>query len=268
MAALPLIDTILNTIDAEDEKGQSVYFPSDYRPSVSTGIFGTYTIAPRPREPRITLGYWAIQGLGSAARMMMVYAGVDFKNVMYTQKGPEENYSRAEWYDVKYTLGFDFPNLPYLIDSQNGKKMTESKAIYRYLARQFGIGVQSDPELSTADMMLEVVQGAMSKFTRLCYGNFNEETKTEYIKALPEVMKGIEAYMDGKTFLTGDEISYADFSLYYLCVAHLKLDAAFLKQFPNLCSFYETFCALDGMKRWNRTEYAHLPLNNVVAKFR
>lgn len=37
--------------------------------------------------PRITLGYWAIQGLGSAARMMLCYADVEYENVMYTQKG-------------------------------------------------------------------------------------------------------------------------------------------------------------------------------------
>merc|ERR1719385_239815 len=202
MAAVTLIDTVLNTMDKAEEEEKSVYLPSDYRPSVSTGIFGTYTIAPKQSEPRITLGYWAIQGLGSAARMMLVYAGVNFKNVMYHQKGPEENYSRAEWYDVKYSLGFDFPNLPYLIDSQTGKMMTESKAIYRYLARQFHIGVQNDPELSTADMMLEIISSAMSKFTTLCYRTYNEEARTEYIKGLPDLLKGIEQFMGGRKFVT------------------------------------------------------------------
>ena len=31
----------------------------------------------------LELGYWAIQGLASPARMMLVFAGVDFNNKMY-----------------------------------------------------------------------------------------------------------------------------------------------------------------------------------------
>lgn len=146
--------------------------------------------------------------------------------------------------------------------------MTESKAIYRYLARQFHIGVQNDPELSTADMMLEIISSAMSKFTTLCYRTYNEEARTEYIKGLPDLLKGIEQFMGGRKFVTGNEISYTDFQLYYLCVCHLKLDANFLKAFPNLAAFYQAFGALEGMRRWEACEYSKLPLNNVVAKFR
>lgn len=36
--------------------------------------------------------------------------------------------------DEKYTLGLDFPNLPYLIDNEKDVRLTQSMAIMRYLA--------------------------------------------------------------------------------------------------------------------------------------
>merc|ERR1712083_1001747 len=129
--------------------------------------------------------------------------------------------------------------------------------------------------MGTADMMMEQITSAMSKFTRICYGDYSkrekstevakldEGTKAEYIKGLPDRLKGIEQFMKNRKFVTGNEISYADFNLYYLCVAHLKLDQHFFKPFPNLSAFYKAFDGLEGMKKWNACEYAKLPLNNT-----
>merc|ERR1712129_371250 len=98
-------------------------------------------------EKRITLGYWKIQGLASPARMMLMSVGEDFNNVMYDGANAEE-----EWFKgAKPTLNIPFANLPYLIDSKTNAKFTESRSIYRYIARQFKVGVKEDPELALAD---------------------------------------------------------------------------------------------------------------------
>jgi glutathione S-transferase len=36
--------------------------------------------------------------------------------------------------DEKFTLGLDFPNLPYIIDAEKDVKLTQSMAIMRYVA--------------------------------------------------------------------------------------------------------------------------------------
>ena len=64
----------------------------------------------------------------------MVYCGVDFDEKRYTQAG-EPDFSRAEWMDVKQSLGYDFPNLPYFQDGE--MKITESGAIMRYIAAKW-----------------------------------------------------------------------------------------------------------------------------------
>lgn len=236
---------------------------------------------------RLVLGYWAIQGLASAARMMLVYKGVDFENKMYavTTKANGE-YDMSSWMDEKFKLDLDFPNLPYVIDQKTEMRLTGSKSLYRYIARQFNIGTQSDPDLAVADMMLEQigqVMGVESPLSRsapfivMSYGSFDgkytdkqfKESKAKYLEELPALLKSIEDFMANKHYVTGHAISYADFCLYYLTVVHTKLDGAFFaEKFPNLSGFHKRFGALPGMKKWHRSDMSKLPFNNVMAQFK
>ena len=61
----------------------------------------------------LQLGYWDIRGYGEPSRLILKYFGVEFNDVRY---GFGENNDRKPWLDVKFKLGLDFPNLPYLID--------------------------------------------------------------------------------------------------------------------------------------------------------
>jgi len=239
-----------------------------------------------PSTSTLELGYWKIQGLACPARMMLVFAGVDFNNKMYEVVADDNgDWDLSAWFDVKFKIDVPFPNLPYIIDSKTGLKFSGSKPVWRYIARKYGIGVQEDPYLSIADMMVEQIgqiMGVESPLSRsgpyviLSYGDFSgpytEEkflkAKEEYIKGLPELLKAIEEFMGNKKFVTGPGISYADFALYYLCVTHTKLDDSFLETFPNLAAFYQRFGALEGIKKWHQTSMSKLPFNNKMAQFK
>ena len=43
---------------------------------------------------------------------------------------------RKEWFEAKFTLGLDFPNVPYFIDI-DGTKLTEVRAIMKYCAKKW-----------------------------------------------------------------------------------------------------------------------------------
>ena len=102
---------------------------------------------------RFEVGYWKIRGLGEPARLMLAYRNVKFTDTTYEQGDANENFSRDKWMNVKYKLNLDFPNLPYLIDHSNGLRITESRAIYRYLARCLNIGSSLDPEQARQEMI-------------------------------------------------------------------------------------------------------------------
>ena len=60
-------------------------------------------------EGHIKLGYWQIRGRGQILRLLLSYTGLPWEDVHYA--GPEKWFGSGD----KTKLGFDFPNLPYLI---------------------------------------------------------------------------------------------------------------------------------------------------------
>ena len=72
----------------------------------------------------LILGYWGIRGLAQQIRLVLSYLGQPFEDKNYTD--------RQQWFEHdKPTLGFAFPNIPYLIDGEF--KLTESSAIQKYV---------------------------------------------------------------------------------------------------------------------------------------
>merc|ERR1719204_1965338 len=146
--------------------------------------------------------------------MMLVFGDVDFENVMYEATATEDGYDVSSWKKAKFNLDLDFPNLPYLIDNKTGLRLTASKSIYRYLAKQFAIGVQDDGNLAIADMVQEMGgEGPSSRsapFTVLSHGDFSgkysdeqwAENKAKYLEELPALLKDLEGFMANKKFVT------------------------------------------------------------------
>lgn len=64
----------------------------------------------------LKLGYWNIRGYAEAIRNLLRYAQVPFEDVRYEFGTGDAFPTRDLWFAEKFTLGLDFPNVPYLID--------------------------------------------------------------------------------------------------------------------------------------------------------
>ena len=73
-------------------------------------------------------GYWNIRAFdrGNVSRYILAHAEVDYEDKRYDYVNNKE-----EWAVDKANLGFDFPNLPYIIDGEF--KLTESAAVTVYI---------------------------------------------------------------------------------------------------------------------------------------
>jgi glutathione S-transferase len=65
-----------------------------------------------------------MRGAASALRYLLAYCQVPYKERLYS--------TVDDWLKDKQGLGFDFPNLPYIIDGD--KKIAESAALMQYVA--------------------------------------------------------------------------------------------------------------------------------------
>ena len=79
-------------------------------------------------QGKFKLGYWATRGRGQVLRLLLAYSGLDWEEKTY--KDPSQWFGAGD----KAKLGFDFPNLPYLINGDF--KLTESIAIAKYIIRK------------------------------------------------------------------------------------------------------------------------------------
>ena len=116
----------------------------------------------------ITLGYWKIRGLAANIRYQLIYSGIDYEMVEYEQ-GDGPDFSRATWLDVKFTLGMDFPNLPYLNDG--ALKITETYAIHKYLADKYKpelLGKDAETR-AVVNQLAGVIYDLKMKVTMPCY---------------------------------------------------------------------------------------------------
>merc|ERR1711874_21582 len=160
----------------------------------------------------VTLGYWKIRGLAANIRHQLAYSKVkDYKLNEYTQgEGPE--FSRADWMDKKFTVGLDFPNLPYLIGGDI--KLTETHAIHKYLAGKYS------PELlpidlkenAHVDMLSGVIKDFRMSITMMCYreASVSNEKQKQHLDKLSEILK----FKGQQKFLFGDQVKWLDFEFF------------------------------------------------------
>ena len=73
--------------------------------------------SPRMSE-KPELGYWAIRGLAQPIRLLLAYTGTKFVDTKYKVTGTAPNFDKSAWFSIKFSLGLDFPNLPYFKDDQ------------------------------------------------------------------------------------------------------------------------------------------------------
>lgn len=212
------------------------------------------------------LGYWAIRGLAQPIRLLLSYVGQDFEDVLYKLgEGPE--FSREEWLSVKYTLGLDFPNLPYYIDED--VKLTQTNAILRYLARKHNLYGETEKEQAFIDLLLDEIIDLRQGFGRLCYGSdYDDKKKETYVEQTKPKLAELEKFLGEKQFFIGDKVTLCDFHIYEILDVFKIFEPRLLADRPKLEEYHERFQELPAIKAYiNSERFISRPINNTCAQF-
>ena len=211
------------------------------------------------------IAYWDIRGLAEPIRLMLEYLSVDYEDKRYAC-GDGPAYDRSSWLNEKPTLGLSFPNLPYYVDECG--KMTESFAIMKHIARKNkGLQPTTDEERRRTDMLEGVIADFRGAFIALCYRPGYEENKRQFLEVtLPSKLALFNSYFEGKKWLSGDTLTYADFALGEILDHVRTMSPGCIDKFKNISDFLERFFSLEKISAYrNSKRFKKFPVNNKMA---
>ncbi|XP_068714908.1 glutathione S-transferase Mu 1-like [Montipora foliosa] len=212
------------------------------------------------------LGYWDIRGLAEPIRLLLHYTGTEFKDERY-KLGDAPDYNADSWLSDKYTLGLDFPNLPYYIDGDI--KLTQSLAITRHLARLHDLCGSTEEEKMRVDLAESQIVDWRTKFTKTAYNPDFEKLKPEYLKDAKNILQQFSDFLGDKKYVAGDKISYVDFMLFEYLDVHKILDASLLEPHDNLKEFATRIEELPTIAAYRKSDkFKARPINNKMAQFK
>jgi len=187
--------------------------------------------------PKPIYGYWNYRGFGHHIRVLLKYLDVDYEDKYY-YVGSAPDFSRDEWFSVKFNLGLDFASIPYWTDDD--VKLTESKAIFNYIARKYGPElIPTDVvTLAQADMVESVALDLRSGLVNVTHG-ITDEVLADTLK---QKLTELDGHFGSRQYVIGDKITYVDFFVYEV-LHQLKSFPAeqLLQPYPNLLRYMERF---------------------------
>ncbi|CAG2117360.1 unnamed protein product [Medioppia subpectinata] len=193
-----------------------------------------------------TLAYFKIRGRAQPIRLMLAYKGVKFTDKYY-----EEEF-KVEWFKEKFTLGFDFPNLPYYIDGS--KKLTHTKAIMRHLARKHGLVATDETGLERQDMIEEQMTDIIAEFSMVLFTPSFETAKVKYIaETLPKQLDALSQFLGTRQWFTGNHINYVDFWAYEMLDWFRIFSPETVDKYQNLVQLLTRFESLPAIKAYMKS---------------
>lgn len=162
----------------------------------------------------------------------------------------------------KFTLGMEYPNLPYLFDED--VKLTETLAIMQYVAKKW------KPELlgrNAAEVgRIHMLEFHVFTLKQACTGPCYSETgnREEIVSHCRPMLAKLYEVTGNSTYLAGEHITYLDFMYHELLdVLNWLSEGSFFQEFPNLQVYCDRMVAhYPGF--WQ--ENVQLPMNGPSAK--
>jgi hypothetical protein len=242
------------------------------------GKKGLAILGKSAKGPKFVLGYWNIRGLAAPARMMLEYAGADYKEEMYDAVKTADGFNKDGWFKEakpKLLKKNSLINLPYVISGD--RIVTQSSAVYSFLGQKLRMN-GAGPDAVTANN--EVIAEAFdlrNACVSVMYGSkdaFKEAAKKFLEGKVNSTYTKFEEYLKqrGTTFFAGNRPCGGDFSLWEMIDQQEALAPTLglpspVEGFPGLKSFYAKIKALPQLKKYFESSAYKLPINNKMASF-
>ncbi|XP_045166747.1 probable glutathione S-transferase 7 [Mercenaria mercenaria] len=193
--------------------------------------------------PSYKFSYFDVRGRGELVRYVFYAAGRDFE---------DDRIQSENWPSFKPSTPFG--QMPVL--DVDGKKLAQSGAIARYVAREFGLAGKDNWEQGLVDQYMGLVE---DMFTELVKGFFekDEEKKKELQKNMvdvvfPKFLGLFEKALDqnGGKYFVGDALTLADLAVLNGFDTPLKQVPNLMDSFPKLKAHRERVMAIPKLSEY------------------
>ncbi|EFN62037.1 Glutathione S-transferase [Camponotus floridanus] len=177
--------------------------------------------------PSYKLTYFPIQALAEPIRFLFSYGGTEFIDYRF---------DRADWPKIKPTMPFG--QVPVV--EVDGKKIAQSVAISRYLAKQYGLAGKDDWESLEIDSTYEN----------------NETAKEEKLKRAKEIVPYYLERLDAQVqknggYFVGGALSWADFTFVGLLdYLNFMMRENIIEKYDNLKQLKQKVEKIPSIKSW------------------
>jgi len=180
---------------------------------------------------------------------------------------------RDEWFNKdKFSLGLDFPNVPYWIDGN--MKITEKMAILKEICRKYGPQLlpKIGDEMTKAEMLEGFLTDCIMSLVNYAYIS-TDEIKSNFPDSAKTKFEQLSKFLGDKHFLLGSEVSYVDFYMYETLYHYKAVEGVsglkILNAFPNLEKYFKHFEAMPKMQEFMKTpNYISKPCYSSMAKIK
>ncbi|XP_069326766.1 glutathione S-transferase P-like [Eulemur rufifrons] len=193
-----------------------------------------------PTVPPYTIVYFPARGRCEALRMLLADQGQSWK---------EEVVTKEAWQQGSLKASCLYGQLPKFQDGD--LTLYQSNAMLRHLGRSLGLYGKDQREAALVDVVNDGVEDHRKRCGHLIHHNY-EEGKAQYVQELPGHLKPFETLLaqnqGGQAFIVGDQISFADYNLLDLLLAHQVLVPGCLDTFPLLSAYVARLSARPKLK--------------------
>ncbi|KAK6169522.1 hypothetical protein SNE40_020562 [Patella caerulea] len=180
----------------------------------------------------VKLVYFNGRGKAELIRLALAYIGLEFEDVYLKEKSEVEKL-RSDGHLL-------FQQLPLL--EIDGKRIVQSGAILRYLARRGGIYGNSNDESTRIDELFEGTRDFYGPLLGMVFRPEEDVLKDAKEKVLPRYLPAFNKVLEetGSGYLVGKSLTIADLGLIETLLVLVEyLGDQILTGYPQLQSFYK-----------------------------
>eukprot|EP00743_Colponemidia_sp_Colp-15_P002739 GILK01002966.1.p1 GENE.GILK01002966.1~~GILK01002966.1.p1 ORF type:complete len:221 (+),score=26.27 GILK01002966.1:39-665(+) len=197
------------------------------------------------------LTYLQLRGRAEISRLIFAATGTAYE---------DNRIDRETWAQLKSTGIAWFGQMPIL--EVDGKVLTQSLAIARFLARRLGLHPTDEFEAAMVDLVVDGLSDVYNAGVRFTFEKDpvrQEQDKAKFFEELmPRHFAGLEKILDhnngGNGWFVGDKMTWADLLFQVTIFAFSATGVSnLLDNYPKLSALYQRIIEVPAIKTWLET---------------